>query len=89
MRKARSAVLMLGYVMLLGAGLVLYLATIYYCYHWWGVGWAFAAAVIPPVCELFPLVMWAKVGLLDSLWYLVIWGVGIAGLVAASLAADE
>jgi hypothetical protein len=89
MGKARWAIVVVGYGLFLSAGLVLYLATIYYCYRWWGVGWAFSAAFIPPVCELFPFVMWAKVGLVGSLWYLVIWGVGIAGMVVAALVSER
>jgi len=43
-------------------------------------GGAFAAAFVTPVCELFPFVMWAKVGLMKSLWYVAIWAVGIMKL---------
>jgi len=46
-------------------------------------GGAFAAAFVPPVCELLPFVMWAKAGLMELLWYVAIWAVGIMGLMIA------
>ena len=89
MRVMRGAMHVIGMIMFFGAGAVLYCATIYYCYQWWGVGWAFGAAFIPPVCEVFPLVMWAKVGLVDSLWYLVVAAIGWLGLIVACVASED
>lgn len=74
----------LGYLLFLGAGLILYALGAWFCYQWWGVGWCVAYLLVPPVCEVFPFLLLCKAGFSAiTLLFFGIWAVGMAGLVVA------
>ncbi len=78
----------LGYIMWVGAGIVLWFFMMSSLYEWWNMGGAIAGIILAPGVVLFPLLYWFMEGIFP-VTYFIIWAVGMAGIFISSASSKK
>lgn len=75
----------IGYGLFFLAGIFMLILEIATFLSWWGTTGLLIGIFFPPATAIFPFVYWFKEGIFPTFYFLV-WGVGIIGLILASVA---
>lgn len=78
----------IGYGLFLLAGLYMFIVEIFTFKLWWGMTGFLIGIFIPPASILFPFIFWFKEGIFPF-FYFVVWGLGILGMVLATLGSKD
>lgn len=77
----------IGYSLWIGCGLLMYIFWISAMSKWLGILGFIIALVIAPGVVIFPIVFWI-VEKVFPVFYFIIWGIGIVGLIIAGLSSS-
>ena len=75
----------IGYVMWIGAGILTFIFWFVAMTKWLGFLGSVLAIILSPGLVIFPVVFWIKEGVFP-VFYFMVWGVGVVGLIIAGLA---
>jgi len=78
----------IGYILFLGTGLTLYIASLFFYYALWGTGGLIAAIILFPLVEIYPIVAWVVTGYFPGLLF-ALWGIGIVGLILIGIGSKQ
>ena len=78
----------IGYLMWIGAGLLMFAFWFMAMREWLGFIGGFLAFIVAPGAVIFPVVFWIVEGVFPS-FYFMVWGVGIVGLIIAGLSSSD
>jgi hypothetical protein len=76
------AMRILGYILFLGAGAILYAFEVIWLHRWWGSVGLVVGIFVPPIGYVFPFICWAKLGFVPV--YFVLLGLSVFGIVLIS-----
>jgi len=74
----------IGYLMWIGAGILMFIFWLIAMSKWLGFLGVILAIILTPGLVIFPIVFWIVEGVFPS-FYFIVWGVGIVGLIIAGL----
>lgn len=78
----------IGYIMLYGSGILLFIFWMTAMTHWLG-GWGFVLGIfLCPGLVIFPAIYWIVEGVFPVM-YFALWGVGMIGLIIAGLSSKK
>ena len=78
----------LGYTLFGLAGIAMFGLEIYWFLIWWDLIGVVVAVFVLSLAVLFPFIYWVKVGVF-SLFYFVIWVVGLLGMILAAVFSED
>jgi len=78
-----------GYLLLFGAGALMWLIEMYWFAEWWGPLGVVGAFIFPPLAAAFPFIIAFVEGGAASAPYFLLWAIGIVGLVIGGLSAKD
>ena len=78
----------IGYLMWIGAGILMFIFWFIAMSKWLGFLGGFLAIIIAPGLVIFPIVFWIVEGVFPS-FYFIVWGVGIVGLIIAGISRGD
>ena len=78
----------IGYVMWIGAGILMFIFWFMAMSKWLGVLGSVLAFILTPGIVIFPIVFWIVEKVFPS-FYFIVWGVGIVGLIIAGLSSGD
>jgi len=81
MRKIGAVI---GYLMWIGAGIIMFIFWFMAMSKWLGVLGGILAFILTPGIVVFPIVYWFVEGVVPSL-YFIVWGAGIVGIIITYL----
>lgn len=84
----RSIGKIIGYILWIGAGLLMFVFWLSAMSHWLGFLGTILAFVLSPGLVIFPIIFWIVEGVFPTFYFLV-WGIGIVGLVIAGLSSSN
>lgn len=84
----RTIGFIIGYLMWIGAGLLMFIFWLMAMSKWLGILGVILAFVLSPGIVIFPIVFWIVEGVFPA-FYFMIWGIGIVGLIIAGVSAGE
>ena len=78
----------IGYIMWIVSGLLIFIFWFAAMHNWLGFLGVILAFVFSPGLVVFPLIFWIVEGVFP-VFYFVIWGIGIIGLIICGLSMDD
>ena len=75
----RSIGITIGYIMTMGAGLLMFGFWLNALHDWWGIFGVIIGFLIAPGAVIFPLIFWIVEGVFPTFYFLV-WGIGVIGM---------
>jgi len=78
----------IGYLILIGSGILMFIFWLMAMSSWLGLLGTILAFVLCPGLVIFPIVFWIIEGVFPA-FYFIVWGVGIAGLIIASISSRD
>lgn len=78
----------IGYLMWIGAGILMFIFWLAAMVKWLGFFGAILAFILAPGLIIFPLVFWIVEGVFPS-FYFIVWGIGLVGLTIAGLSRGD
>ena len=78
----------IGYVMWIGAGILMFIFWFMAMSKWLGVLGSILAFILTPGIVIFPIVFWIVEKVFPA-FYFIVWGVGIVGLIIAGLSSGD
>jgi len=80
----RSIGKIIGYLMWIGAGILMFIFWFMAMSKWLGFLGGILAFVVAPGLVIFPIIFWIVEGVFPA-FYFIVWGVGIVGLIIAGV----
>ncbi|EKD65111.1 MAG: hypothetical protein ACD_50C00185G0001 [uncultured bacterium] len=84
----RSIGKIIGYILWIGAGLLMFVFWLSAMSKWLGFLGTILAFVLSPGLVIFPIIFWAVEGVFPT-FYFFVWGTGIVGLIIGSLSSKD
>ena len=78
----------IGYVMWIGAGILMFIFWFMAMSKWLGLLGSILAFILTPGIVIFPIVFWIVEKIFPT-FYFIVWGVGIVGLIIAGLSGGD
>lgn len=78
----------IGYLMWVGAGILLFIFWLMTMSKWLGLLGVILAIVLTPGVVIFPIVFWIVEGVFPA-FYFIVWCIGIVGLIIAALSSSN
>jgi len=78
----------IGYVMWVGAGILMFIFWFMDMSKWLGLLGSILAFILTPGIVIFPIVFWIVEKVFPA-FYCIVWGVGIVGLIIAGLSSGD
>lgn len=80
----RAIVRIIGYILWMGAGIVMFLFWFMAMSKWLGFLGSFLAFILAPGIVIFPLIFWYVEGVFPT-FYFIVYGIGIIGLIITGI----
>jgi len=77
----------IGYLMWIGAGILMFIFWFIAMSKWLGFLGSILAFIIAPGLIIFPIIFWIVEGVFPA-FYFIVWGIGIVGLIIAGLSSS-
>jgi len=74
----------IGYLMWIGAGILMFIFWLMAMSNWLGLLGTILAVVLTPGLVVFPIIFWIVEGVFPA-FYFIVWGIGIVGLIITGL----
>lgn len=84
----RSILENIGYLLWIGAGILLFIFWLQTMSSWLGFLGIILALILAPGLVIFPFVFWIVEGVFPT-FYFVVWGIGIVGLIIAGISSKD
>ena len=84
----RSIGKIIGYILWIGAGLLMFVFWLSAMSNWLGFSGTILAFVLSPGLVIFPIIFWVVEGIFPTFYFLVL-GIGIIGLIIAGLSSKD
>lgn len=84
----RSIGKIIGYLMWIGAGILMFIFWFLAMSKWLGLLGVILAFIVAPGLVIFPIIFWIVEGVFPT-FYFMVWGVGIVGLIIAALSSSD
>jgi len=84
----RSIGKIIGYLMWIGAGILMFIFWFLAMSKWLGLLGGILAFIVAPGLVIFPIIFWIVEGVFPT-FYFIVWGVGIVGLIIAALSSSD
>ena len=78
----------IGYLMWIGAGILMFIFWFMAMSQWLGFLGSILAFILTPGLVIFPIVFWIVEKVFPA-FYFIVWGVGIVGLIIAGLSSGD
>lgn len=78
----------IGYLLWIGAGTLMFIFWLMAMSKWLGFLGTILAFILAPGLVIFPLVFWVVEGVFPTSYFMV-WGIGIVGLIIASISSKD
>jgi len=84
----RNLIKVIGYILWIGAAILLFVFWFLALTKWLGLLGSFLAFILCPGLVVFPIVFWIVEGVFPT-FYFITWGIAILGMFICALSSDE
>lgn len=84
----RTIGLIIGYLMWIGAGILMFIFWLMAMSKWLGFIGIILAFILSPGLIIFPIIFWIVEGVFPA-FYFIVWGIGIVGLIIAGTSLSD